>query len=948
MINEICSNNGNIDVTNEENSLCVGDACDVVGSYGESARTWFAFGLNVIPVEFGSARPAVERELWLEDLSEVAIRAHWHQHPDHEVGFIPGDGFAVFSVDGKCAGLALYEFIRANDAIPNMVLKSPSGTHYLFKLDAGTTFSTPFAAADCIGVATGQSLVMLPPSAGVEQDMCQSVNASDLTVASQALVNAVWQYNASLVKAAVGTDVDLAVETPLAIGSTVSVAVPTEGGEAGGPNGAVVADTPFTAFCGQPSRASSLGVPSLSPVPAAADSTVFPAGPVEGRESGKGGVLPVASLKIDAGEFMALQAVALAVTSPKACDEPAIHHVGSEAEDDVLTPKAAENPVVLSLKARGLYKTPLGSGKHDITCPWVHEHAHDQDSATTYLEPSDLHVTGAYACQHVHAEKRHTKDLLQLLGVAKTDARHKAVIRTVAGDLHRVLDVAERELANQGQHFQSGGLIVSVQTDPVTRDPRIVATNTSTLTRELSQVAIWEKFDGRAQEYISTDPSPRQVSLLYGAQSYSHLPPLAGLARQPYLRQSDGVLITQAGYNSGSQLFGVFDPQKYPMPEPTRDAALAALAMLEDLIDEFHFAATTDKAATICAMLTAAQRISLPYAPGFHVQAPVFGSGKTLLCETIGAFAGPGANLKVSYPTTSEEATKVILSLLMTSPAVIEFDDMATDWIPHGTINRMLTSEKITDRILGVSKTATVSTRTLFLGSGNNVGPVRDVRRRVMTIHIDPRSASPATLSYRRNPLQRVRQYREQYVCAALTIVQAWRHAGSPSANIASIATYGGAWTDCCRLPLVWLGYPDPAMSLLEQLQSDPDSDALGALLSEWFKLFGSKPTTVRKALAAARFGNEELKDALCEFPIVERGEFNSSKLGWILKKNANRIVGGLEFKESEADGRKAWCVMAVNSPALPPSPPLVGPVAKTVTAETKAMVLDCDTADLY
>lgn len=384
------------------------------------------------------------------------------------------------------------------------------------------------------------------------------------------------------------------------------------------------------------------------------------------------------------------------------------------------------------------------------------------------------------------------------------------------------------------------------------------------------------------------------------------------------------------------------------MPEPTREAALAALAMLEDLIAEFHFAAATDKAAALCAMLTAAHRVSLPCAPGFHVQAPVFGSGKTLLCETIGAFAGPGANLKVSYPTTSEEATKVILALLMTSPAVIEFDDMATDWIPHGTINRMLTSEKITDRILGVSKTATVSTRTLFLGSGNNVGPVRDVRRRVMSIHIDPRSASPATLSYRRNPLQRVRQYRERYVCAALTIGQAWRHAGSPSADIASIATYGGAWTDCCRLPLVWLGYPDPATSLLEQLQSDPDSDALGALLIEWYELFGSSPTTVRKALAAARFGNDNLKDALSEFPILERGEFNSSKFGWILKKNANRIVGGLKFADAQADGRKAWRVISVNAPALPPSPPLAGLVATTVTPQPTAMGVDCDTEDLY
>jgi len=41
--------------------------------------------------------------------------------------------------------------------------------------------------------------------------------------------------------------------------------------------------------------------------------------------------------------------------------------IGNDA-DDVLTPKAAENPVVAALKVRGLYKTPLGSGKHDMTC----------------------------------------------------------------------------------------------------------------------------------------------------------------------------------------------------------------------------------------------------------------------------------------------------------------------------------------------------------------------------------------------------------------------------------------------------------------------------------------------------------------------------------------------------------------------------------------------------
>ena len=151
---------------------------------------------------------------------------------------------------------------------------------------------------------------------------------------------------------------------------------------------------------------------------------------------------------------------------------------------------------------------------------------------------------------------------------------------------------------------------------------------------------------------------------------FRYLPPLAGVARQPYFREADGELITQPGYDKTAQRFGVFDARQFVIPEPTPKRLVAALALLEDLLTEFHFVAATDKAAALSAIFTAVVRPSLPHAPGFHVRAPVFGSGKTYLCELIGAFAGPGGNAKVSYPTTSEEATKVILSLLLTSPAV--------------------------------------------------------------------------------------------------------------------------------------------------------------------------------------------------------------------------------------------------------------------------------------
>lgn len=374
-----------------------------------------------------------------------------------------------------------------------------------------------------------------------------------------------------------------------------------------------------------------------------------------------------------------------------------------------------------------------------MTCPWVHEHTDELDTGAAYFEPDEQYPVGGFCCQHSHRDEYHIWALLELLELRSAEARHKPVIRVVPGDLHRVVDAAEKELVNRGRHYQAGGLIVSVSTDPTSGDPSIVRTRAPALTRELSVAATWEKYDGRAQDWVPCDPPIRHVGILYDAQDFRYLPPLAGLARQPYFRESDGELITQPGYDKTSHLFSVFDARQFVISDPTPEAARTALTLLEDLLTEFHFVAATDKAAALSAIFTAVVRPTLAHAPGFHVRAPVFGSGKTYLCELIGAFAGPGGNAKVSYPPSSEEATKAMLSLLLTSPAVVEFDDMDTDWTPHGIIKRMLTAEHVTDRILGVSKTARVSTRTLFLGSGNNVGPIRDLLRRVLTIHVDPR-----------------------------------------------------------------------------------------------------------------------------------------------------------------------------------------------------------------
>jgi hypothetical protein len=587
-----------------------------------------------------------------------------------------------------------------------------------------------------------------------------------------------------------------------------------------------------------------------------------------------------------------------------------------ERGDNVYTPKAVENPVVTALKERALYKAETAPGRHDVTCPWANEHTNQLDNGAAYFEPDDGYPSGGFCCHHSHRDRYRLHELLHFLEISEAEARNKPVIRIVAGEMPRVLDAAERELAKLG-FYRSGGRVASVATDPITGDASIVQTSKATLTTTLALLIRWEKSDLGAKKNSPCDPPERHIGLIYDGQNSRHLPLLTGLARQPYFRERTGELVMTPGYDPESHRFGAFDPGCFALRETTTEAARAELAMLEELLSEFPFVAPHDKAAALAAIFTAVVRPSLAYAPAFHVQAPVFGSGKSFLCDLIGCFAGPAVNRKVSYPRTSEEATKVILSLLRSSPAVVEFDDMDTDWIPHGVINRMLTAEHISDRILGVSETATVSTRTLFLGSGNNVGPVRDLLRRVLTIHLDPRCETPATQSYSGDPVAAVRANRGVYVSAVLTIIQAWRAAGSPQAEVSSIASYGGDWSNYCRHALLWLGLPDPATTLIQQISKDPDADVLGALMEAWRDRFGSTPTTVRAVLHEVSTGcggdSSDLDEALHDCPITERGrDISPTKFGWFLKKNANRIRGGYAFEKAEADGRLAWRLVDV------------------------------------
>jgi hypothetical protein len=585
--------------------------------------------------------------------------------------------------------------------------------------------------------------------------------------------------------------------------------------------------------------------------------------------------------------------------------------------DPVWIPRPEENAVLVALRERGLYKLPLGEGRHDITCPWVHEHTDAVDGGTAYFEPDDHWPIGGFKCLHGHCAERHIRDLLGNLDINVSAARMKPIIRVMAGEMHRVVDAAERELAQSGRHYQRGGLIVTVTTDPGTRETRVQEVTQPALVRALANAASWERFDGRSEDWVRADPPARHAAVLFDSTSYPHLPVLNGLTRQPYLRD-DGSLKATAGYDLFTGMFGVFDARAFSIPDlPTREQAKAALSVLEDLLKEFSFAGENDLSAALAAMITAVVRPSLNVAPMFHARAHMVGSGKSYLCELITAFATPQRGTPTTFPADDEECRKLLLAELLRAPAVIEFDNLTGDLAAHKSLCTVLTSEFMSGRILGISKTATVSTRTLFLSSGNNVGPAQDMTRRCITIHLSPQCELPAARTFTRPDLVReVLRERGRYVSAALTIVRAWIVAGRPKTACSSLASFGD-WSDLCRQPLLWLGCADPTTSLFAAIAEDPDRETLARLLTAWRAVFGKTPAMVRDAVNKADTSldrNNELGEVLRDIA-DERGEINRRKLGRWITRHAGRIVDGLRFvRASGKRSAEAWGVEAVES----------------------------------
>jgi putative DNA primase/helicase len=450
----------------------------------------------------------------------------------------------------------------------------------------------------------------------------------------------------------------------------------------------------------------------------------------------------------------------------------------------------------------------------------------------------------------------------------------------------------------------------------------------------LCRTASWVRFDKRKKAWAATDPPHDVASTVLARAGEWGFSTVAGIITTPTMRP-DGTILDQPGYDPATRLLLVDPPPLPPIPEtPTKDDAIAALKLLEELLVEFPLVDDVAKAVALSTLITPVVRGAFPVAPMHIADAPVPSSGKSFLFDTTSAIAIGQAMPVIAAGRTEEETEKRLGAALLAGQSLITIDNVNGE-LRGDALCQIVERPRPQVRILGRSELIDVETRgTTLFANGNNITIVGDLCRRVVGARLDPRMERPELRVFTGNPVATVLADRGAYIAAALTICRAYVAAGRPGLK-PRLASFED-WSDTVRSALTWLGKADPVDSMEMVMDEDPERVALGALLAAWGDTIGVgwqyrvplkeviamavKTRVVDQATNTSALSHPELSAAVRAVVPANRPP-DLGSLGLWLRGNKKRIVNDMRFEaESNKHTGKQWWVQRTDNGASPPA----------------------------
>jgi hypothetical protein len=492
-----------------------------------------------------------------------------------------------------------------------------------------------------------------------------------------------------------------------------------------------------------------------------------------------------------------------------------------------------------------------------------------------------------------------------------------------SGEKPRATDQCLSVLARD--HFHRGGQLVRCTSSAA--GVRIVPVSQEaiddTLNRRIRFARIKQDKDGNETEVVESAPAWLSKNIV-SLQNWPAIRELEAVHHGPFLRNDGSVGGLRSGYDAESRCWveTAEDWSELNSP-PTEQEARQAVETLFSLTKEFPFIDDADKSVWLAAILTRVARLAFQGpSPLFVITATTPGSGKTMLAKLGGIIADGRSPGMATLSRNDEENRKMITSALQEGAGVLVFDNV-TGEIESPTMDRFLTSEVWTDRILGKTQMVTLPNLTVSILTANNAVIANDTARRSLAIRLAPLEERPENRDFTIPDLEGyVRANRRTLLIAVLRILQ-WHIAnGRPQQEAGRFGSFE-SWSAVVRQPLLWIGLPDPLDTAESMQEADEGREACRLFLQAWKEWNHDWTGTARKMIEAIfndasldSSGVRVIREAACEL-VGDAGCLNGrptpNALGNILRRMQRRNFAGLRI---EPAGRAAsgtrWKVVCV------------------------------------
>ena len=469
--------------------------------------------------------------------------------------------------------------------------------------------------------------------------------------------------------------------------------------------------------------------------------------------------------------------------------------------------------------------------------------------------------------------------------------------------------------------------------------PQICEMETPTLRERLSDVANFQKWNKKTEEYVPIVPTDEIVGAVRKRANWPGIRSLIGIVETPTLRP-DGKIVQTPGYDRSTKYL-YMPGESFPVVTDemaTQDQAKWAFGFLSECFEDFPYVSAAHRSVPIAAILTLVARPAiLGSIPAVLFDASTRGSGKTLQTDAIATITTGRGAPRMNYTSDDIELEKILAGYALRGSSFICLDNIpAMRPFGGGPMDRVITArDDVELRILGATKIVTLPWRALIMATGNNVSFYGDTSRRVLMARLEPTEEKPEqrTKFKHEDLLGWIRGQRPRLVAAALLLLRAYIRAGRPNMGCSRWGSFE-EWGRLIPPAIVFAGGADPMLARPEgeeevddQLRSirtimtglrkelGDDDFRISSVVDLFFKSQRT-PDPVNGGYKSD--GYEDLRDAIATL-VGKRGMKQEGRLtypdpvefGRRLAAYKGRVISGLRLvTRSGAGGVMRWRVI--------------------------------------